>query len=364
MLTRTDGNASRRLPWHDGAALRHWLLLAVLSSALSFAACSGASRSPFSDDGGDAGPSGATPDGGAGGDDDDDDDDDTTKPGSKDAGNDTVDGVTPGDVDPEAVGPEAIDEASGTKSGVAMHAFFPKSAGKVPVVVFAHGFQVAPSQYDATLRHLASHGYVAMTADYAAGFGGNDNNAQATSILDGLAWAKGHAKVGPHADTDNAGMSGHSLGGKLALLAATLDPRVKASIVLDPVDGNGVTVADLLPDLHIPTAFLGETLDSTAKGLGQACAPKNANYSTFYAQANSPSIEVTLDGASHMSFLDNAASCGLPCTLCKDPTASTDDIARTTRGFLVAFYERHLKNRPAFDAYLSQETDLASIKSK
>jgi dienelactone hydrolase len=41
------------------------------------------------------------------------------------------------------------------------------------------------------------------------------------------------------ANADLAGVTGHSLGGKLSLLAATKDARVKASIVLDPVDGGG-----------------------------------------------------------------------------------------------------------------------------
>ena len=137
-----------------------------------------------------------------------------------------------------------------------------------------------------------------MTADYAAGFGGNDNNAAGHVDPGRPSRGRRVTQKSVHADTDNAGMSGHSLGGKLALLAATLDPRVKASIVLDPVDGNGVTVADLFarpPHPHrVPRR---DARQHRAKGLGQACAPKNANCSTFYAQASSPSIEVTLDGA-------------------------------------------------------------------
>lgn len=333
-----------------------FVLLAAGSSAVF--ACGGTDRSPFAapttTDSGTSSPT-------AGGDDDD-DAGSTSKPKDAAAGEDVQ---TPATVDPEKRGPFTTAEKTGKQGGIAMHAFYPKDqADKVPVVLFAHGFQIEPSQYDSRLKHLASYGYVAITADFEASFGGNpDNDTQAEQILSALDWAKGDATVGPHADVDHVGTSGHSLGGKLALLAATKDPRVKASIVLDPVDGNGVTVADLLPDLDIPTAFLGETLDATAGGLGQACAPKASNYQTFYAKAKAPSLEVTIDGASHMSFLDDIASCPT-CTFCKSATTPVDDVATITKGFMVAFYERRLRGRTEYDAYLAKSTDLVEIRSK
>ena len=343
---------------HDAPRVRR-LLFSSLAIA-SFIACSGADRAPFAETsppGADAGSGeegvgktdgGKTPrDGGSSG----------TDPGS--------DSSTATDADPEATGPFSVGEASGTRGGIAMHAFFPKTGDKAPVVVFAHGFQLPPSQYDAPLKHLASHGYVALTADYKASItGGNDNATQAKSLSLGFDWAKDDPTVGPHVDVSLAGTSGHSLGGKLALLAATQDSRVKASIVLDPVDGNGVVVADLLPDLQIPTGFLGETLDSAVGFGGQACAPKNANFETFYAKANSPSLRVTIDGASHMSFIDDIASCGFPCSACKSATTPADDVAKIPRGYLVAFFQRHLRGLTAYDAYLTRATDLTTIKTK
>jgi dienelactone hydrolase len=286
----------------------------------------------------------------------------STKPGPRDGGSRSPDAAQPLNVDPEAAGPFEVDDATGTEDGVAMHAFFPKTDGKQPVIVFAHGFQLPPSQYEKPLKHLASYGYVALTADFEASFTGSDNDEQAKQILAGLDWAAKDGSVSARSDVDHAGMSGHSLGGKLALLAATKDKRVKASIVLDPVDGNGVTVANLLPDLEIPTAFLGETLDGSG-GL-QPCAPKNANYATFFAKATSPSLEITVKGASHMSFIDDLGRCGVACNFCKKATADAGDVAQLTRGYLVAFYERHLRGKTEYDAYLRRSTDLAAVKSK
>lgn len=36
------------------------------------------------------------------------------------------------------------------------------SAGPAPIVTFGHGFLQPVSQYDSTLRHLASHGYLVI----------------------------------------------------------------------------------------------------------------------------------------------------------------------------------------------------------
>ena len=188
--------------------------------------------------------------------------------------------------DPEADGPFATAEKdtnatiASTGDTVAIHAVYPTSAGPFPVVVIGHGFQLAPSQYYSYAKHLASFGYVAMTVDFPTSFTGNDNPKQAKDLLGGVTWAKADPTIGSKVDENVVGMTGHSLGGKLALLAATMDARVKAAFVLDPVDGGAggcnqpkcVNVANLMADLQIPTGFLGETTDATTTGF-QACAP-------------------------------------------------------------------------------------------
>ena len=155
-------------------------------------------------------------------------------------------------------------------------------------------------------------------------------------------------------------MSGHSLGGKLALLAATLDTRVKAVFVLDPVDGGGpggcnapncVVVKNLMPTLAIPTGILGETTD--ASGGFQPCAPAADNFTTFYAQAKTPSLQITALGANHMSFLDDVSKCGFTCSACNAATAPNAQVNGMARALMVAFYERHLRGNNAYDTYLT-----------
>ena len=315
-------------------------------------ACSGSSNGPVSDtptsaDGGTApSPTGSQ----------------TPPPTGTDAGADATTGAV---LDPNADGPFELAEkdatlhVAATGDDVAVHVAYPKKAGSYPVVLFGRGFQLSASFYVGYLKRLASFGYVALTVEYPTGFSGLDNPAEATDLLAGIDWAKADPTFGASVDATKVGTSGHSLGGKIALLAATKDPRVKASIVLDPVDGgeNGCTapscvgVAALLPSLHVPTGFLGETTDAT--GSIKACAPAEANFTTFYAKANSPSFSVTVAGASHVSFVDDVNACGFYCSFCNAPTASNAEVTALAKAYLVAFYERHLRGKTDYDAYLT-----------
>jgi dienelactone hydrolase len=267
--------------------------------------------------------------------------------------------------DPNMDGPFGILEIDetvtvpATGSSVAIHCAYPATAdgAPYPIVLVGHGFNLPPTQYYGYVRRLATFGYVAMTVDFNAGFTGVDHVANANELLGGIDWAAGHASLGAVADSTRVGTTGHSLGGKVALLAATLDDRVKASITLDPVDG-GMScspaqcpdVSALLP-IGIPTGFIGETLD--ASGAFQACAPAAQNFETFYANAAAPSLSVEVLGANHMSFLDDVSSCGFTCSFCNTATLANDTVTALSRAMVVAFYERHLKGDVGYDTYLS-----------
>ncbi len=286
--------------------------------------------------------------------------------------------------DPNLDGPYAVAEldetvsvpATGTQ--VAIHCAHPTSAadGPYPVVLVGHGFNLPPTQYKSYVRRLATHGYVAMTVDFNAGFTGVDHVANAEELLHGIDWAAAHGTLSPLSDTQNVGATGHSLGGKVALLAATMDARIRASITLDPVDGGMSCSPTKCPDVSamlpigIPTAFLGETIDAT--GAFQACAPAAHNFQTFFANAGTPSVAIQVLGANHMSFLDDVSSCGFTCSLCNAATTDNATVNALSRAFVVAFYGRYLKNDAGFDTFLTGaeaqaryvSTGLVSITTK
>jgi hypothetical protein len=84
-----------------------------------------------------------------------------------------------------------------------------------------------------------------------------------------------------------------------------------------------------------------------------ACAPADDNFTTFYAAAASPALQVTVDGANHMSFIDDVASCGITCAFCQQPTLANATVNDLARAYVVAFYGRHLRNNPGYDTYLT-----------
>jgi predicted dienelactone hydrolase len=226
--------------------------------------------------------------------------------------------------------------------------------------VVAHGFQLPPTQYTKYVQRLATHGYVALTADFKADLFNTDHVANAQQVLAGIDWAADEPVLAGLADTNNVGLTGHSLGGKLAIFGAVLDERVRASITLDPVDGAQMCspqkcpdVSDMLPT-DIPLGFVGETLDGS--GGFMPCAPAANNYLTFYAAATAPALAVTVNGANHMSFLDDVDSCGFVCSFCNPPTLANDVVNALSRAYVVAFYGRHLKGEAGYDAYLTGAT--------
>ena len=279
--------------------------------------------------------------------------------------------------DPDLDGPytvaeltDKIDVASSGDKGLDVRCFYPTagpSAGPYPVIVVGHGFSIPGWEYDSYLKRLGTFGYVALTVDYPGSIQAGVNNVkQAQDMIGGLDWAGKKAELAGKADTGTAGMSGHSLGGKVAFLASTMDARVKAAITLDPVDGsmnctpqNCPDVSDLMPKLTIPTAMLGETTDASGGPGGMSCAPAANNYTTFYASAKTPSLSVTVNGANHMSFVDDPSKCPLlfgiinPCTSCNPATLAQAKALSLSRAFVVAFYERHLRGDLAYDTYLT-----------
>ncbi len=291
--------------------------------------------------------------------------------GGSSTGGSSTGGITASD--PSKPGPYANNHADvtidvpATQHSMPSRCYFPTSGPDkppYPVVIIAHGFQLPASQYYGYADRLASFGFVACAVDYPTSLTQVNNVANAKDLSGALDWAIAASKASGSplsglVDGARAGVAGHSLGGKLAVLAASMDARFKAVLGLDPVDSSMFCNPTDCPDasnklpLPIPTAFLGELTDSTAGAGGQACAPKADNYQTFFASAAAPSIEVTLNGANHMSFLDDPSSCGLTCSFCKQATAPHAQVIGIAYSYTVAFFERYLRANAAYDAYLT-----------
>ena len=222
-----------------------------------------------------------------------------------------------------------------------------------PLVLFLPGFQMRTAWYLPFCERLASHGFVVVRADPPATLLDNDHPElmlDAQAVLD---WALDPAgPVGPRVDPSRIAASGHSNGGKISTMLAFADARVTALFGLDPINGRGPRgfnpqQPDIVPEqvapLDIPIGLLGETTDAVAGVGGQACAPAELNFLTFYdAATTSPWVASwEIPGADHVDFVFDTAACGFACRLCIDGTADEPWVRATILTLGVAFLRFH-----------------------
>jgi len=167
------------------------------------------------------------------------------------------------------------------------------------------------------------------------------------------------------ADAELVGLSGHSLGGKISLMASAEDERPKASFVLDPVDSAAAPIfsnpddypsvtPEKMPQITVPLGLVGETLNGVADEgfFSQACAPEEDNFHQYYLFAESPAIEIEVLGANHMSFLDNP-ECGFVCSVFPKGTDDPATTRQLARKYMTAFYNYKLLGLEEYKLYLA-----------
>eukprot|EP00798_Chlamydomonas_sp_ICE-L_P010021 gene10021-7910_t len=105
-------------------------------------------------------------------------------------------------------------------------------------------------------------------------------------------------------------LCGHSRGGKLSVLAAGQDTRIKALVLLDPVNNTAMTPSG--PEY--PSAFpILATITSEPRnmpvlivgaGANDDFVPAEGNYRRFTQMCYGPAWELELNGVGHLQFLD------------------------------------------------------------
>ncbi len=230
------------------------------------------------------------------------------------------------------------------------------SAGPCPVVIFGPGFSAPMSLYFSYGEHLATHGFVVVFRNsYVIS---HQALSVTTSAL--IDWAEDAAQDAGSVffgklDPAAVGTSGHSMGGKIAFLAAHDDARVVAAGTLDPVDTSPLpgpaypsVTPELMPAVTIPTLMLGGSD-------GGPCAPANDNYHEYFTYANAPAVEIRIERSGHVTFCDLPdAIIDIAGIIC--PTGGAEDyelIRALSRRYLTAFFKFRLGGESDYDYYLT-----------
>ncbi len=232
----------------------------------------------------------------------------------------------------------------------------PSTPGPHPLVVISPGFQMARTQYTSYATHLATWGFVAILTDYAESGFSIDHQRIANDVPAVITWALAQQNLA--IDATKVAAAGHSLGGKISILAASSDARIRAVVAWDPVDSNAPSVApEKMGALSAAIAVIGETTNAT--GGFMPCAPAADNFTQFYTAAPSPALQATVAGADHMDWVDDPTC--FACTFCGAGSAPPDRARTATKRLDVAWLRKHLLGDASMDPWLASSADVAVV---
>ncbi|MEU8794457.1 alpha/beta hydrolase [Streptomyces sp. NPDC048643] len=143
----------------------------------------------------------------------------------------------------------------------------PVAPGSHPGLAFGHGFFQGITQYDSLLKHYASWGFIVVTPKSQAGLFPS-HSAFADDLNAALTWlttqnTTGGSRFAGAVDTGRLGLSGHSMGGGAALLAASRNPAVKSVSTLAAAETSPSAVTASAA-LTVPAQYVGGSADTIA----------------------------------------------------------------------------------------------------
>jgi len=214
---------------------------------------------------------------------------------------------------------------------------FDASGAPYPGVSFGHGFLQPVDSYRSTLAHLATWGYLVIAPTTQGGFLPS-HAAFGTDLQHALTWFEEQQILASSPyfgalDTAAFALSGHSMGGGAAILAAASDPRVRVLLPLAPAETNPSAIS-ALASTAVPVRLLVGDQDTIV--------PTANHGAPMYAAAPGPRQLVALVGGWHCGFVDTVVFGGLGC--------DSGSLSRTAQ---LALVRRELTRACA--AYLRQD---------
>jgi dienelactone hydrolase len=241
---------------------------------------------------------------------------------------------TPGDPDAPAV-PDAPPD---------------RSVGRYPLVMFVHGYEATPDNYEELLRRWAAAGYVVAAATYP---GGDDDYALQfadtsfliTQLLQLAGGAPGSNPLAGTVDPQRVGVSGHSNGELIAyglgFMQCCRDPRVKSVISLAGNLGN-VLDYPIQRDNGVPILHV--------LGSSDELQPWGASIQWDRDNLTPPRWSVTLVGGSHAPPYQSPTS------------PYFDGVVTITTDFLDGTLKGHPEQLTAIDDYVAGTANLFRVE--
>jgi dienelactone hydrolase len=200
-----------------------------------------------------------------------------------------------------------------------------------PAVSFGHGYLAPPQWYVETLEHLASWGFLVIATE-SAGELFPSHPEYARDLQDCLTFLE-RAAVDPgsflrgQVDIGRFGLSGHSMGGGAAILAAAADSRVQALIPMAPAETRPDSAIAAMSSVQAPVALLS--------GSDDWITPIDRHSQPMYDNGGTPKLLPVIQGGDHCGFVSELPSCG--------GSLSAEQQLRLAHRWLTAFFNLYLK---------------------
>lgn len=201
-----------------------------------------------------------------------------------------------------------------------------------PIVAFGHGYLSEVERYESTLRHLASWGIVVI-APRSAGEPFPSHQAFADDLRTALDWVAAKATAmdgwpGLRVDIEARGLSGHSMGGGAAVLAAADDPSIRAVATLTAAETRPSAIG-AARELDVAALFVAASQD--------AITPPDEHQRPMYEAVRPSRAQLrVIEGGSHCGFYDSRSM--LLSLACDDATIDENEQQAVGRALLTAWF--------------------------
>ena len=213
---------------------------------------------------------------------------------------------------------------------------YPARGGPFPTVAFAHGYMNRSSWYAGTLRSIAASGYVVIAPDSETGqFPSHVRLAD--DLNRSLRWLGAQSATGTRdvprgkVDASRLAVAGHSMGGGVALLAATRSRSVDTVVTLAAAE-TVPRASTAVRRLRVPSLFVVGSDDRIVPAAGTA---------VMFRRAPSPTLFASITGGSHCGFMEIVP------TTCDAGRISYDRQLQLTRNQIRRWLARYLRNKKA-----------------
>ncbi len=177
---------------------------------------------------------------------------------------------------------------------------YPTRGGPYPAIAFAHGYGIDSSYYRGTLRALAAAGYVVIAPDSETGqFPSHGRFAD--DLNRSLRWLGRRSATGSRAvprgkvDSRHLGIAGHSMGGGVAILAASRSRSIDTIATLAAAETIQPRASVLVRRLRVPSLFVVGSDDRIVPAVSST---------VMFRRAPSPSLLASITGGSHCGFME------------------------------------------------------------